>query len=247
MFHVKLDRSVKRGHRSGEFGIEVLYPGLPLDGDDSGIGAIGRIDQAKIEPGGFIPMHPHRDDEILTYVRQGTMLHRDTAGHQEIVTNQRLMLMNAGHTFQHEELMLGEENIEALQIFMRPRSPGLEPKVQFHDFGEPLSVNRWRMIAGPDGEAPLEFRTSAWVHDMRLKEAQLSSLPVEPVEGAARLLYVFAGRVVLDGVELVSGESLLLDERTLQISAQQNTDLLLFTTDMRAPVFAGGMFSGNVR
>jgi redox-sensitive bicupin YhaK (pirin superfamily) len=75
-------------------------------------------------------MHPHRDDEILTYVRAGKMLHLDTMGHEEQITKTRMMLMNAGHTFQHEERMVGWEPIEALQIFMRPRAPSLEPKVQ---------------------------------------------------------------------------------------------------------------------
>ena len=63
---IKLDRSMKRGNRAGAFGIEILFPGMTLGQGDSGIGAIGRIDHARIGPGGFIAMHPHRDDEILT-------------------------------------------------------------------------------------------------------------------------------------------------------------------------------------
>lgn len=152
MTPVKLDRTVKKGHRVGAFGIEILYPGLALDHGDSGIGAIGRIDHARIGPGALIKMHPHRDDEILTYMRAGTMLHRDTVGNEEALTNTRLMLMNAGHTFQHEEKTVGSEPIEALQIFIRPGAADLEPMVQFHDLEEPLSRETWRRIAGPKGE-----------------------------------------------------------------------------------------------
>ncbi|WP_259665522.1 pirin family protein [Rhizobium bangladeshense] len=69
-----------RGDVSQGFGVEILYPGLTLTSDDSGIGPIGRIDRAQVQSGHVISMHPHRDDEILTYIRSGEMLHRDTVG-----------------------------------------------------------------------------------------------------------------------------------------------------------------------
>ncbi|PWJ76371.1 hypothetical protein C7441_11959 [Pseudaminobacter salicylatoxidans] len=243
---VKLDRSMKRGHRAGAFGIEILFPGVTLGQGDSGIGAIGRIDHARIGPGGFIAMHPHRDDEILTYMRAGTMLHRDTVGNEEALTKTRLMLMNAGHTFQHEEKMPGTEDIECLQIFIRPRDPDLEPMVQFHDFPEEVSLDEWRLIAGPKGEAPLELRAAAWVHDSHLSAGGSLALPDAPVSGATRLLYVFAGRASVGTTTLVEGESLVLDDKAQVIEAEVDTDLVLFTTDTAAPVFKGGMFSGNV-
>lgn len=246
MTPVKLDRSMKRGHRAGGFGIEILFPGVTLGQGDSGIGAIGRIDQARIKPGTVIPMHPHRDDEILTYMRRGTMLHRDTVGHEEALTKTRLMLMNAGHTFQHEETMAGNEDIEALQIFIRPRAPDLEPMVQFHDFPEAISQDKWRLIAGPKDEAPLELRAAAWVHDSHLSAGAKLALPVVPVPGATRLLYVFAGRASVGVTALGEGESLVLDDEAYVVEAKADTDLVLFTTDAAAPVFKGGMFSGNV-
>lgn len=243
---IKLDRSMKRGNRAGAFGIEILFPGMTLGQGDSGIGAIGRIDHARIGPGGFIAMHPHRDDEILTYMRRGTMLHRDTVGHEEALTKTRLMLMNAGHTFQHEEKMIGKEDIECLQIFIRPRTPDLEPMVQFHDFPEAVSQDKWRLIAGPKGEAPLELRAAAWVYDSRLSAGGTLALPEVPARGATRLLYVFAGRASVGPTALGEGESLLLDDGAYVVEAEADTDLVLFTTDTDAPVFKGGMFSGNV-
>lgn len=246
MTPVKLDRSIKRGHQVGGFGIEILYPGLALDQGDSGIGAIGRIDHARIRPGTLIKMHPHRDDEILTYMRGGIMLHRDTVGHEEALTKNRLMLMNAGHTFRHEEKMSGTEDIEALQIFIRPRAADLEPMVQFHDFPEAISQGAWRLIAGPEGEAPMELRAAAWIHDSRLSTGATLALPVTPVPGATRLLYVFAGRATVGETQLAEGESLLLDDEPHVVEAKADTDLVLFTTDERTPVFTGGMFSGNV-
>jgi redox-sensitive bicupin YhaK (pirin superfamily) len=242
----KLDRSTKRVHRVGGFGIEILFPGMTLDEGDSGIGAIGRIDHARVTPGTVVPMHPHKDDEILTYLRQGIVRHRDTVGHTEEISNTRLMLMNAGHTFQHEETVLpAGGTLEGLQIFLRPREADLDPMVQFHEFETPVSANAWRLLAGPT-DAPLTVRAEAWVHDARLDAGRGLSLPRAPRPGVRRLLYVFTGHVAAAGTTLAAGESLLLDDGAEHTVAEQHSDLVLFTTDPTAEVFRGGMFSGNV-
>lgn len=239
-------REVKKGHRAGGFGIEILYPGLVLDHGDSGIGALGRIDHARINPGMTVRMHPHRDDEILTYMRSGTMRHRDTEGNEEELTPRRLMLMNAGHTFQHEEAMVGRDLIEALQIFVRPRAGDLEPRVQFHDLAEVSSLGAWRLIAAPEGGAPLEFRASAWVHDTFMPEGTDLDLPPVPGPGVSRLLYVFAGQVNIGDFTLSSGDSLLVDASAVRAEAAVASALVLFTMDTSAPTFTKGMFSGNI-
>src|SRR5699024_2897063 len=77
----KMDASVKTGKQRGGFGIEILYPGAAFSNPtDSGLAGIGRIDQARVNPGTLIPMHPHRNDEILTYIRTGRVKHTDSGG-----------------------------------------------------------------------------------------------------------------------------------------------------------------------
>ena len=242
---VKIRRGTKRGDPNRGFAVEIIYPGLTLNEGDSGIGAIGRIDRARIQPGHIIRMHPHRDDEILTYGRTGVTLHRDSIGNEESITNTRLMMMNAGHTFQHEEEIAGPGPTEALQIFLPPRAADLAPKVQFHDFGEAASTDKWRLVAAPEG-APLEVRAQAWVQDVRISAGKALPLPTIQVPGAVRLLYVFAGEVRMGGVTLQTGEGALLAESVSDVQAKSDADLVLFTTDAGAPVFRGGMFSGNV-
>ena len=147
----KIDNSQKLGRKNGGFGIEILFPGNALStSTDTGIGTIGRIDQATVQPGTLIPMHPHRDDEILTYLRSGRVNHKDSEGHTDLISSQRLMLMNAGATFYHEEQVLPDSDVlRGLQIFMRPETSGLKPPgVQFHDLEEVYSLNQWRAIAG---------------------------------------------------------------------------------------------------
>jgi len=61
----KIPAGRMRGNIGQGFGVEIMYPGLSLTTDDSGIGPIGRIDRAQVQPGHLIGMHPHKDDEIL--------------------------------------------------------------------------------------------------------------------------------------------------------------------------------------
>jgi quercetin 2,3-dioxygenase len=238
-------RAKKKRHGSGGFGIEILYPGLAEPGGDSGIGAIGRIDHARVTAGTVVKMHPHRDDEILTYLRSGRVLHRDSVGHVEEISSTRLMMMNAGHSFEHEEEVL-EGPLEALQIFLRPEAADLEPMVQFHDFGAALAETDWRLLAGPEA-APLTVRAAAWVQDRHLAAQQAAALPPPPVATAARLLYLFRGRASVAGNVLDAGDSLLLGPGDHTVLAETASDLILFTTDPEAAVFRGGMFSGNLR
>ena len=75
----KIDHTVKYGKQHGGFGIQILYPGLIRPQlNDTGFSTIGRIDHARITPGTLIPMHPHQNDEILTYLRSGNIKHLDT-------------------------------------------------------------------------------------------------------------------------------------------------------------------------
>lgn len=243
---IKIDRTRKRGHQAGGFGIDILWPGLLLNKGDSGIGGIGRIDHAAVSPGTVIPMHPHKDDEILTYLRSGLVRHMDTEGNSEEISPTRLMLMGAGHTFQHEEQVLNQGGkLEGLQIFIRPTAPDLKPCVQFHDFDTAFSLNQWRNVAGPEN-APLIIRSSVWIQDVRLELNTSLPLPVLPTENISRLIYVFAGQVKVENIILHSGESLLVSAEQLTLIASAQSDVVLFTTDNAASVFRGGMFSGNI-
>src|SRR4028118_1040207 len=146
----KIGNSEKVTKQHGGFGIEILSPGtVTPNAKDTGIGTIGRIDQARVMPGTLVVMHPHRDDEILTYLRSGRVKHLDSEGLTETISSNKLMMMNTGKKFYHEELVLeAGEVLEGLQIFIRPEQSALQPRVQFYDLPEKFSVNQWRKLAG---------------------------------------------------------------------------------------------------
>src|SRR4028119_1480718 len=198
--NIKIGNKQKLSKQHGGFGIQILYPGTVISNTkDTGIGAIGRIDQAKVMPGTLIPMHPHRDDEILTYLRSGTVKHLDSEGITEIISGSKLMMMNAGARFYHEELVLEEGGVlEGLQIFIRPGQKGLQPQVQFYDLPEKYSTNKWRKIAGREDSYPLEIRSDTQIQDLRLEKGHVQTLPISS-DNKNVLLYVFDGKIQVDG------------------------------------------------
>jgi redox-sensitive bicupin YhaK (pirin superfamily) len=243
----KIGNKQKLSKQHGGFGIEILYPGtLHPAANDTGIGTIGRIDQAKVTPGTLIPMHPHRDDEILTYLRSGMVKHLDSEGITEIISGSKLMMMNAGARFYHEELVLEEGGVlEGLQIFIRPGQKGLQPQVQFYDLPEKYSTNEWRKIAGNEDRYPLEIRSDTQIRDIRLEKGHVQTLPMTG-DNKNILLYLFDGKIQVDDeLILEKGESVLIDKASPVFTALETSDVVLFVTGKDATYFARGMYSGN--
>jgi quercetin 2,3-dioxygenase len=245
----KIDNTIKYGKQHGGFGIQILYPGLIRpELRDTGFSTIGRIDHARITPGTLIPMHPHRDDEIVTYLRSGKVKHLDSEAYTDTISNQRLMMMNAGANFYHEERVLEEGGVlEGLQIFIRPESAGLLPQVQFYQLPETYSSNHWRKIAGKGDDYPLQIRSNTWLMDLRLEKDADIVLPEAPSENSAFLFYVFDGKInVNETMALAAGESALIERESPLFYAVETSDIVLFITQTNSVHFDGGMYSGNL-
>jgi redox-sensitive bicupin YhaK (pirin superfamily) len=246
----KIDNAIKYGKQHGGFGIQILYPGLIRPQlNDTGFSTIGRIDHARITPGTLIPMHPHKDDEILTYLRSGKVKHLDSEKYTDVISNQRLMMMNAGASFYHEERVLEEGGtLQGLQIFIRPETTGLPPQVQFHQLPEIYSINEWRKIAGKGEDYPLQIRSNTWLMDLRLEKGEEIFLPELLAENVAFLFYIFDGEVSInDNIMLNTGESALIENESPTFRASETSDILLFITQTDSVHFDGGMYSGNLQ
>lgn len=191
----KLPNSIKNGNAA----IQILYPGLSFSTTETGIGSIGRIDQAKIPPGTTIAMHPHINDEILSYFRKGKVRHTDSEGFTEYISGSKLMLMKAGKSFFHEEEIMTEGGyFEGLQIFIRPGKANLTPSVTFYELPEMYSHNQWRLLASPSNSTPLQFTSLTWVYDILLDSPSGFTLPQLPFQNLTFLFYVFQGSTLIN-------------------------------------------------
>jgi redox-sensitive bicupin YhaK (pirin superfamily) len=228
--------------------IKMLYPGLMISEADSGIGSIGRIDHPEFHGNTVIKMHPHINDEILSYFRTGKAEHTDSEGFEKTIGAKTLMLMKAGKSFFHEEKIIGSpEPLEGLQIFIRPGKADLEPEVIFQDLDELHSENHWRLLASPDQETVFQFSSQTWLYDMKLLANSNSVLPDLIKSNLTCLLYVFKGEVLVNGaIDLKKKEALIVNNETVSIQTNDaDAELVLFVTDENARIFKGGMYSGN--
>ncbi|MQB40791.1 pirin family protein [Rhizobium sp. ICMP 5592] len=230
----------------GPFQLRRIRPGISLrQPDDAGFGGLGIIDHARLQPGLVVRMHEHRNDEIISYLRSGNMQHTDSAGRSEVISPGRLMVMNAGSGFSHEEEVVGKDQIEMLQIFVRPETADMKPGVQFVSLDEATRTDQWRLLTGPAGStAPSFVRQAIYLYDTHLPAGKSIGLPSMP--GFDRWLYVFRGSVLVGHQEAGTHTALTIgaDEAALDVTATANTDLVLFLIDRRARFSREGTISG---
>ncbi|WP_439695827.1 pirin family protein [Mucilaginibacter sp. AW1-7] len=229
--------------------IKILYPGLAVSNTDTGIGSIGRIDHPEIHGNTVIKMHPHINDEILSYFRIGKAEHSDSEGFVKMIGKKTLMLMKAGKSFYHEEKIIGEsEPLEGLQIFIRPGKKDLQPEVVFLDLETIHSENKWRLLASPTSATTFQFSSQTWLYDMKLLGGSSSEIPELPKNGLTALLYVFQGAIrVNESIDLKKKEAIVFKDEHIVITAPKDAELVLFVTDEEGEIFKGGMYSGNQR
>ncbi len=229
-------RKIKPDKRKGAWQrgctTEITYPRLALDGDGVASGTIERIERSCSTPGHVDSMHVHRDEEILTCIRSGTVFHIDSMGHEEKLCPGRVMLVDTGATFYHEERTLGRDPVNGYHIYLRPRRDGFEPGVQFLELGLP-PLNEWRLLASKAG-TPLLLRSQADVHDGRFTCGS-HHFPKEGTGLAPRILLVFEGTLRIGSERFRAGDILALaaEDRTFQIDAA--ADLLLIHDRKKVP------------
>lgn len=238
-------KKIGNDKKVGNAHIKILYPGAAIeDSKDSGLGSIGRIDHANITSATTIKMHPHINDDILSYFRTGHAVHTDSEGFQATVSRNKLMLMKAGKLFYHEETM--PEPLEGLQIFIRPKAKDLKPEVVFQDLPETDSIDTWRLLVSPTEQTLLQFSSETWIYDTKLTAEKTIGLPAMPKDELTGLLYVFQGNIRLNNdINLLKGESILFKNEQIEINASETSELVLFIIDENAEYYDGGMYSGN--
>lgn len=208
---------------------------------DTAFGPLSVIDHATMKGNLTIKMHEHVNDEIFSYVRKGSIHHRDSAGEEAEVSRGQLMMMNAGESFWHEEKVKGE-TVEMLQIFVRPREADLNPAIQFQE-KEPFNRD-WILMVGPENsDAPLHVRQNVYILDAHPKQGDTLTIP--SYQGLQPFLYVMDGEIKVADFHVKSREAVIDLENLLpRVLATTDSTVLLFFVDMDAPMSLAGTISG---
>jgi redox-sensitive bicupin YhaK (pirin superfamily) len=185
----------------------------------------------EIAPGtGFGP-HGHADMEIVSYVREGIVTHRDSLGNVDRTSAGDVQAISAGTGIRHSEHNLGAEPLRLFQIWLRPRMKGGTPQWDTRRFPKLDRANQWVVLASGlpgDGDA-LPIRADARV----LGATLLAGARVAHELSGQRHAYVAPARGVVEvnGHRLAVGDGIAaIDERRLTILGREDSELILVET-----------------
>lgn len=194
-----------------------------------GFRALRVINEDHIAPGAGFPMHPHRDMEIITYVLDGELAHRDSLGTGSVIRPGEVQRMSAGTGIVHSEFNASDAKpIHLLQIWILPERRGIAPGYEQKAFPPAERTNGLRLIAAPDGADG-----AVTIHqDVRLYSAILEpgrEVTHIPAPGRHAWVQVARGAISLNGEELHAGDGAAVgDERELTLAATEPAEVLLF-------------------
>lgn len=187
------------------------------------------INDDRIAPGGGFPMHPHRDMEILTFVLNGELEHRDSMGNGEVIHAGEWQAMTAGTGIQHSEFNPSKtEPLHLMQIWILPDRKGLKPGYRQKKFSDAEKSGRWQLAASPNGaDGSLIIHQDARLFVSRLDKGQ--AVRHDLVRGRAAFLHVATGSATVNGQKLIAGDAISLEDETAVLANGNETgELLMF-------------------
>jgi len=204
------------------------------DPDHMGVSHLRVINDDRIAPGAGFPTHPHSDMEIVTYMLQGTLGHKDSMGNGTRIEAGEVQRMSAGSGITHSEYNASaDEPVHLLQIWLLPRSRGITPSYEQRRFSDREKQGRLCPIATPDGaEGALALHQDAKIFATLLdSDTTLThSLPASRIG----YLHVARGTLRLNGRTLSAGDGATLRGEPIELTGVGSAEALLF--DLAAPL-----------
>ena len=195
-----------------------------------GFGALRVINEDRVAPGGGFPTHGHRDMEILTWVLDGALAHRDSLGSGAVIRPGELQAMRAGTGIRHSEFNASaEEPVHFLQIWIIPERMGVTPGYMQREFAAAELEGRLRLLASRDGrDGSLVIAQDADLWAGRTPAAG-GVLLHRPAAGRRVWLQVARGSVRAEGSPLGAGDGAAIEAtEEVRIEADGEAEVLLF-------------------
>ncbi len=199
------------------------------DPKEMGWGALRVINEDRVAPGAGFGKHGHRDMEIVTYILDGALEHKDSLGNGGIIRRGEVQRMSAGKGILHSEFNPSPvDGTHLLQIWIEPAQLGTPASYEQQALPEAELRGRWRLVASPDGADG----STTIGQDARLWASLLApgeTLPYALVAGRLAYVHVVRGRLALNGQILDTGDAAkIADETRLDFQADEETEFLLF-------------------
>jgi redox-sensitive bicupin YhaK (pirin superfamily) len=199
------------------------------DPREMGFGPLRVINDDKVQPGQGFGTHGHRDMEIITYVLEGALEHKDSMGNGSIIRPGNVQRMSAGTGVRHSEFNPSrDKGVHLLQIWIEPNVTGVKPGYEEKQFGTAEKKGQLRLIASPDGrEGSVTIHQDAYVYASMLDGKDAVKHRLAPRRRA--YVHVARGSVKVNGAPLKGGDGVKIEnESAIELKNAREAEVLLF-------------------
>jgi len=192
-------------------------------------GSLRVINEDRVQPGAGFGTHGHQNMEILSYVLEGELSHKDSMGNGSTIRPGDVQLMSAGQGIRHSEFNGSQtDGVHFLQIWIKPNVLGKTPSYQEKHFSVEDKRGKLRLIVSPDGaDGSLLIYQDAKVYVGLFDGEEKASLPIDSNRKA--YIHLARGRAVVNGQQLQAGDGLQLsDTDSVNISNGVEAEVLVF-------------------
>jgi redox-sensitive bicupin YhaK (pirin superfamily) len=228
---IKVRRSDERGHTKLNWldSRHTFSFGDYYDPQHMGFSHLRVINEDRVVPGAGFPTHSHRDMEIITYVLEGALAHKDSTGTSSVIRVGDAQQMSAGTGISHSEYNASQsEPVHFLQIWFVPNKTGLRPRYEQRAFPLDEHRNRWILIgseSGRDGSVTVHQDVDVWA--ARFASGAQASFRLKPNRRA--FAHVAHGAVTLNDTMLNAGDGMAIsEENALEVKALEDAEILVF-------------------
>jgi len=195
-----------------------------------GFGPLRVINEDRVEPSSGFDTHGHRDMEIVSYVLEGALEHKDSIGTGSVIRPGEVQRMSAGTGIRHSEFNPSQTKpVHFLQIWLLPRQDGLKPGYEQKSFPAAGKHNRLRLVVSPDSaEGSVLIHQDARIYDASLDEG--ASVTHALGKGRKAWVQVVRGSLDIEGEWLRTGDGAAIEAvDTVTLAAHDpRTEILLF-------------------
>jgi hypothetical protein len=194
-----------------------------------GYGPLRVINEDRVQPGKGFGTHAHRDMEIISYVLEGELAHRDSMGNGSVIRRGDVQRMSAGTGVRHSEFNHSQaEPVHFFQIWLFPNRRGLAPGYEEKHFDDDVRRGRLKLVASRDGrDGSVVVHQDADLYSALLAAGDEVTHPTERTRKG--WIQVASGAVTVNGEQLAAGDGAAIAyEDSIAIRASSATELLLF-------------------
>jgi quercetin 2,3-dioxygenase len=199
------------------------------DPDHMHFGPLRVINEDRIAGGQGFGTHGHRDMEIVTYVLEGALAHRDSMGNGSTIRHGDVQRMSAGTGVKHSEFNASQdEQAHLLQIWILPQRAGDQPGYEEKRFDAADKRGRLRIVASPDGrDGSVTIHSDASIYAALIDGAEQAALPLPA--GRRAYVHVARGALTVNGEALAAGDAaMIVDAETVTLEQGRDAEVLLF-------------------